>query len=127
MCSSDLTRLLLHLVDLAPLHEGVDPVHEAHALVNELKKYDEALYNKPRWLVLNKLDLLQDREEKVAAFLEAYGEGTRHFAISAINGEGCKELTYAIMEHLDRIAAQEQEAVSDSAQETEIDIYDPSR
>ncbi|PJC04515.1 MAG: GTPase ObgE, partial [Gallionellaceae bacterium CG_4_9_14_0_8_um_filter_60_335] len=36
------TRLLLHLVDLAPLHEGVDPVHEAHALVNELKKYDEA-------------------------------------------------------------------------------------
>ena len=121
------TRLLLHLVDLAPLHEGVDPVHEAHALVNELKKYDEALYNKPRWLVLNKLDLLQDREEKVAAFLEAYGESTRHFAISAINGEGCKELTYAIMEHLDRIAAQEQEAVSDSAQETEIDIYDPSR
>jgi len=121
------TRLLLHLVDLAPLHEGVDPVHEAHALVNELKKYDEALYNKPRWLVLNKLDLLQDREEKVAAFLEAYGEGTRHFAISAINGEGCKELTYAIMEHLDRIAAQEQEVVSDSAQETEIDIYDPSR
>jgi len=121
------TRLLLHLVDLAPLHEGVDPVHEAHALVNELKKYDEALYNKPRWLVLNKLDLLQDREEKVAAFLEAYGEDTRHFAISAINGEGCKELTYAIMEHLDAVAAQEQEVVSDSAQETEIDIYDPSR
>ena len=121
------TRLLLHLVDLAPLHEGVDPVHEAHALVNELKKYDEALYNKPRWLVLNKLDLLQDREEKVAAFLEAYGESTRHFAISAINGEGCKELTYAIMEHLDAVAAQEQEVVSDSAQETEIDIYDPSR
>ena len=121
------TRLLLHLVDLAPLHEGVDPVHEAHALVNELKKYDEALYNKPRWLVLNKLDLLQNREEKVAAFLDAYGENTRHFTISAINGEGCKELTYAIMEHLDAVAAQEQEVVSDSAQETEIDIYDPSR
>ena len=120
------TRLLLHLVDLAPLHEGADPVHEAHALVNELKKYDETLYNKPRWLVLNKLDLLQDREEKVAAFLEAYGEGTRHFTISAINGEGCKEMTYAIMEHLDRVAAQEQEAVSDSAQESGIDIYDPS-
>lgn len=120
------TRLLLHLVDLAPLHEGVDPVHEAHALVNELKKYDEALYNKPRWLVLNKLDLLQDREEKVAAFLKAYGEDTRYFTISAINGEGCKELTYAIMEHLDRVAAQEQEAISDSAQETEIDIYDTS-
>jgi len=120
------TRLLLHLVDLAPLYEGVDPVHEAHALINELKKYDEALYNKPRWLVLNKLDLLQDRKEKIAAFLEAFGTNTRHFTISAINGEGCKELTYAIMEHLDQVAAQEQEAVTDSAQETGIDIYDPS-
>ncbi|MFA5371114.1 MAG: GTPase ObgE [Sideroxydans sp.] len=120
------TRLLLHLVDLAPLYEGVDPVHEAHALINELKKYDEVLYHKPRWLVLNKLDLLQDREEKITAFLEAFGEDTRYFAISAINGEGCKELTYAIMEHLDQVAAQEQEAITDSAQETAIDIYDPA-
>ncbi len=120
------TRLLLHLVDLAPLHEGVDPVHEAHALINELKKYDEALYHKPRWLVLNKLDLLPDPEEKVAAFLKAYGEDTRHFTISAINGAGCKELTYAIMEHLDQIAALEQEAVSAGAQESGIEIYDPS-
>lgn len=120
------TRLLLHLVDLAPLYEGVDPVHEAHALINELKKYDEALYNKPRWLVLNKLDLLQDPEEKVAVFLEAYGEDTRYFTISAINGEGCKELTYAIMEHLDQVATREQEAVTASAQETGIDIYDPT-
>jgi GTP-binding protein len=119
------TRLLLHLVDIAPLHEGVDPVHEAHAILNELKKYDEALYNKPRWLVLNKLDLLEDREEKVAAFLKAFGENTRYFAISAINGEGCKELTYAIMEHLDQAAAQEQDAIAESAQETEIDIHDP--
>jgi GTP-binding protein len=119
------TRLLLHLVDIAPLHEGVDPVHEAHAILNELKKYDEALYNKPRWLVLNKLDLLEDREEKVAAFLKEFGENTRYFAISAINGEGCKELTYAIMEHLDQVAAQEQDAIADSAQETAIDIHDP--
>ena len=95
------TRLLLHLVDLAPMYEGTDPVHEAHAILNELKKYDEALYDKPRWLVLNKLDLLQDKDEKVAAFLREFGEHTRHFAISAINGDGCKELTYAIMEHLE--------------------------
>ncbi len=119
------TRLLLHLVDIAPLHEGVDPVHEAHAILNELRKYDEALYNKPRWLVLNKLDLLEDREGKVAAFLKAFGDDTRYFAISAINGDGCKELTYAIMEHLDQVAAQEQDAIADSAQETEIDIHDP--
>jgi GTP-binding protein len=119
------TRLLLHLVDIAPMHEGVDPVHEAHAILNELKKYDEALYHKPRWLVLNKLDLLEDRDEKVAAFLREFGEDVRHFSISAINGDGCKELTYAIMEHLEQVAEQERDAIAASAQETEIDIYQP--
>ncbi len=119
------TRLLLHIVDIAPMHEGVDPVHEAHAILNELKKYDEELYNKPRWLILNKLDLLQDRDEKIAAFLKEFGGDTRHFCISAISGEGCKELTYAIMEHLQAAADAEQEAVTESAQETEIVIHDP--
>jgi GTP-binding protein len=114
------TRLLLHLVDLAPLYEGTDPVREAHAILEELRKYDEALYNKPRWLVLNKLDLLEDREAKVAAFLDAFGPHDRYFAISAITGEGCKELTYAIMEHLDEAARQEADAVAESAQESEI-------
>ena len=114
------TRLLLHLVDLAPMYEGTDPVYEAHAILNELKKYDESLYDKPRWLVLNKLDLLQDKDEKIAAFLREFGEHTRYFAISAINGEGCKELTYAIMEHLEEVARQEDEAIAESAQETEI-------
>jgi len=117
------TRLLLHLVDLAPLYEGTDPVHEAHAILNELKKYDKALYDKPRWLVLNKLDLLHDKDEKVAAFLREFGEDTRHFTISAINGDGCKELTYAIMEHLVLIAQQEAEAAQ-SAQETGIVIQE---
>ena len=114
------TRLLLHLVDLAPMYEGTDPVHEAHAILNELKKYDEALFEKPRWLVLNKLDLLQDKDEKVAAFLREFGDHTRHFAISAINGDGCKELTYAIMEHLEQVAREEDEAAAASAQETDI-------
>jgi GTP-binding protein len=118
------TRLLLHLVDLAPLYEGTDPVREAHAILEELRKYDEALYNKPRWLVLNKLDLLEDREAKVAAFLEAFGPHDRYFAISAITGEGCKELTYAIMEHLDEAARQETDAVAESAQESAITASD---
>ncbi|HCI15086.1 MAG TPA: GTPase ObgE [Gallionellaceae bacterium] len=113
------TRVLLHLVDLAPMYEGTDPVAEANAILNELKKYDQSLYEKPRWLVLNKLDLLEDRDEKVAAFLEKFSDYDRHFAISAINGEGCKELTYAIMEHLLQIAAQEQEAAAESAQESD--------
>lgn len=116
------TRLLLHLVDIAPLYEGVDPVREAHAILNELKKYDEDLYNKPRWLVLNKLDLLQDKDEKIAAFLREFGGHTRHFAISAINGEGCKELTCAIMEYLEQVAKQEDQAAAESAQETDIPV-----
>ena len=114
------TRLLLHLVDIAPMYEGIDPVYEAHAILNELKKYDESLYNKPRWLILNKLDLVEDRAEKVSAFLKAFGDDVRHFTISAITGEGCKELTFAIMEHLDEVAAQERQAIADSAQESEI-------
>jgi GTP-binding protein len=115
------TRVLLHLVDLAPMYEGIDPVAEAHAILNELKKYDQSLYEKPRWLVLNKLDLLPDRDEKVAAFLKKFTDFDRHFAISAINGEGCKELTYAIMEHLQQMAAQEQQEAANSAQESDAD------
>ena len=113
------TRLLLHLVDLAPLHPDTDPVHEARAILNELKKYDEELYNKPRWLVLNKLDLLEDKEEKVAAFLREFGSHTRHFAISAINGEGCRQLTYAIMEHLEQAAREEQSVITENPQESD--------
>ncbi|HRB10772.1 MAG TPA: GTPase ObgE, partial [Ottowia sp.] len=52
------TRLLLHIVDIAPFDEGVDPVAQARAIVAELKKYDKTLHAKPRWLVLNKLDMV---------------------------------------------------------------------
>ncbi len=58
------TGLLLHIVDLAPFDEAVDPVAEANAIVDELAKYDPALAAKPRWLVLNKLDLLDADEAK---------------------------------------------------------------
>ena len=56
------TRLLLHIVDLAPFDPEVDPVREALAIVAELKKYDAALHAKPRWLVLNKIDLVEGAE-----------------------------------------------------------------
>ncbi len=116
------TRVLLHLVDLAPLYEGTDPVAEARAILNELKKYDPALYQKPRWLLLNKVDLLDDRDDKVKAFLKEFSDFDRYFVISAINGEGCKELTYAIMDHL--IAMKEQELLdaAQSAQESDRDV-----
>jgi GTPase len=117
------TRLLLHIVDIAPMYEGTDPVHEARAILNELRKYDEALYEKPRWLVLNKVDLLDDRDAKIAAFLKEFGKDTRYFVISAINGDGCKELTYAIMEYINEVAAQE--AANAPAPEAKIAKEEP--
>jgi GTP-binding protein len=97
------TNVLLHLVDIAPFDPDTDPLKEAKAIVKELRKYDEALYEKPRWLVINKIDLVPEDERKarIAALVKGYGKGVRHFAISAINGDGCKELTYAIMETLE--------------------------
>jgi GTP-binding protein len=97
------THVLLHLVDLAPFDPEADPVADAKAIVEELRKYDEALYNKPRWLALNKLDLIpeEERAERVAAFLEAYGPVERHFEISALKGEGTKALIFAIQDFLD--------------------------
>jgi GTP-binding protein len=109
--------LLLHLVDLAPFDESVDPVHEARAIVGELKKYDESLYDKPRWLVLNKLDLVdeEERASRVQAFVEAYGWEGRVFQVSAINGQGCRELTFAIMEYL-----LEQRALANAAEDAAL-------
>ena len=101
------TRLLLHLVDLAPFDPATDPVREAGAIVEELRKYDEALYLKPRWLVLNKTDLIPEEERagRIAEFVRAYGWEGPVFAISAISGAGCQPLTFAIMDHLDTAAA----------------------
>jgi GTP-binding protein len=98
------TSLLLHLVDIAPFDPDVDPAREAKAIIEELRKYDEALYEKPRWLVINKIDLVPEEERKarVAALVKAYGKGVRHFVISAVKGDGCRELTFAIMEHIEK-------------------------
>ena len=99
------TRLLLHIVDIAPFDEAVDSVQEAHAIVEELRKYDEGLYNKPRWLVLNKMDMVpeDEREERRAQFVKAFGWKGPCFSISAISGDGCKPLVYAIMDHIDQV------------------------
>ncbi|WP_322073844.1 GTPase ObgE [Burkholderia cepacia] len=96
------TGVLLHLVDLAPFDESVDPVAEATAIVGELRKYDEALYEKPRWLVLNKLDMVPEDERKarVADFLERFEWDGPVFEISALTGQGCEALCYAIYDYL---------------------------
>jgi GTPase len=96
------TRLLLHVVDLAPLDGVTDPVTDARAIVRELKRYDDALHEKPRWLVLNKLDLIPDdeRQTRVDAFVRSYRWKGPVFTIAAINGEGCRLLVHAVADWL---------------------------
>jgi GTP-binding protein len=97
------THLLLHLVDIAPFDEGVDPAKEVRALAAELKKYDPALAKKPRWLVMNKADLLDPAEAKkrAAALVRKLKWSQPWFVISGINGEGCREVTFAVMDFLE--------------------------
>ena len=98
------TRLLLHIVDIAPLGEATNPVRDARAVIEELKKYDEVLFQKPRWLVLNKLDLLTplERLERTRQFLSDFGWQEKSFIISALTGKGCKELILAVMRYLEQ-------------------------
>jgi GTP-binding protein len=96
------TRLLLHVVDFAPFDENVDPVQQAKAIVAELKKYDPGLYNKPRWLVLNKLDMVpaEEREARVKDFIKRMRYKGPVFQISALTREGCEPLTKEIYKHI---------------------------
>jgi GTP-binding protein len=101
------TRLLLHLVDLAPPDPDADPVAQACAIVEELRRYDEALYHKPRWLVLNKIDLIPqaERQQRIDAFVREFDWHGPVYAIAAISGEGCQALVYAIMDYLEGLSA----------------------
>ena len=96
------THLLLHLVDFAPFDESVDPVAQAKAIVAELKKYDQALYEKPRWLVLNKIDMVpaSEREKRVKDFVKRFKWKGPVFQISALTREGCEPLIRAIYDHV---------------------------
>ena len=104
------TRLLLHVVDLAPFDEHTDPVAQAKAIVAELKKYDEGLYGKPRWLVLNKLDMLQgeDRAKAVKDFVKRFKFKGPVFEISALTREGCEPLIRAAYEFIQGLREAEQ-------------------
>ena len=97
------THLLLHLVDIAPFDPDSDPAKDAKAIVQELKKYDEALYKKPRWLIVNKIDLVDSKQQQktIERFIKAMRWKDRYFAVSAITGSGCKELTFEIMKFVE--------------------------
>lgn len=97
------TRLLWHLVDVLPLDEAADPVHDVRIIEAELGKFSPELASRERWLVLNKVDLLpagerQARCDDIVRRLEWQGPV---FTIAAISGEGTQELVYKAMEHLE--------------------------
>jgi GTP-binding protein len=95
------TRLLLHVVDLAPFDDA-DPVAQARAIVAELKKYDPELFDKPRWLVLNKLDMIDpaERMARVKDFVKRFRWKGPVFEISALTREGCEALVKAVYQHV---------------------------
>ena len=107
------TRLLLHVVDMAPFDDAVDPVAQAKAIVGELKKYDAALYDKPRWLVLNKLDMVpgDERVALVKDFVKRLRFKGPVFEISALTREGCEHLIKAVYQQVKAQQVAEHETV----------------
>jgi len=103
------TRVLLHLVDISPVDPDADPVKDARAIVAELKKFSKDLADRPRWLVLNKSDLLPpgEAEKKAKAIVRSLRFKGPWFLISGATGTGTKDLTEAVMRFLEERAAAE--------------------
>ena len=111
------TRVLLHLVDLAPFDDGVDPVQQVRAIENELRKHDPAMLEKPRWLVLNKADLLDPAEarERAEAVVRELDWKEPWFLVSAIGREGTWPIVLKIQQFFDDQKAAALEAAEDAA------------
>jgi GTP-binding protein len=106
------TRLLLHLVDIAPMDPDVDPAAEVRAIANELGRFSNELADKPRWLVINKIDLLSEEDLPVARemLLEALDWDGPVFEVSAATGAGTDALGHAVIKALEEFEEFEAEA-----------------
>lgn len=111
------TRILLHLVDVAPPDAEIDPVKSVKALVAELKKFSKELAKRERWLVLNKMDLLPSDEQEALASKIVKGLRWKGpvFSVSAATGEGCQVLTAKLMERLEALRKVADEEMAESA------------
>ncbi|MDS7719200.1 Obg family GTPase CgtA [Pantoea ananatis] len=91
-------RVLLHLIDIAPIDES-DPVENARIILAELEKYSDKLFNKPRWLVFNKVDLIDEEEAqaRAKAIAEALGWEDKYYLISAASRQGVTDLCWDVM------------------------------
>ena len=94
------TKLLLHLIDGMSEISGGEPIKDTEIIIKELEKYDPKLYEKPRWIVLNKIDLNYDAEELIKKIKLKFNWNDKIFVISALSGSGCKELVNAIAQFL---------------------------
>ena len=127
------TRVLLHIVDIFNIDPEVDPIDKVsadiEAILGELKLYDEALYNKPRWLVLNKVDMIEDPQQFQKDLCERLAWDGPVFLISALNGEGVDQLVYALQDFVDEVKTAENYAADEAAGliEHEDPRFDPSR
>jgi len=99
------TRVLLHVIDIAPFDQ-IDPVESAQKILLELEKYNPDMLDEPRWLVLNKTDLLPKEESEVICrdILERLDWKSPFYEISAISGDGTKELVFDIMNYLEELS-----------------------
>jgi GTP-binding protein len=97
------TRLLLHIVDIAPLDESVKPSESVRAVASELEKFSAELADKERWLVMNKKDLLTPDELRTRrqGLLDELGWSGPVFEVSAATGAGTDALGQAVMRHLE--------------------------
>ncbi|RKZ99364.1 MAG: GTPase ObgE, partial [Gammaproteobacteria bacterium] len=104
------TRLLLHMVDMAPADVKQDPVESVLTINRELEHYSDALGSQDQWLVLNKMDLVPEdiREELCQEVLERLNWQGKVFRVSGQSGEGCDDLCEQIMDYLDDLKEAEQ-------------------
>lgn len=104
------TRLLLHLVDVAP-YDDSSPAESVRVIAHELEKFSETLAGRPRWLVLNKVDMIseEDRDAHCQAIVDELDWDGPVFWISALTGEGTKPLVQAIMRWIEEQAEAEKE------------------
>lgn len=107
------THVLLHLADMAPLEPDADPAAGIKAIEAELKKFNAGLAKRERWLVLNKMDLLpgDERETRVKRLIEKLKWKGPVYRISAINRDGCRELTMALMRKLEQMRKKTEKTV----------------
>ncbi len=120
------TRFLLHLVDMAPMDEAVNPADEVRQIQHELEKYSDELASRERWLVLNKKDLLLEEEfaERREQLLQELEWTAPVYEISALTGDGAGRLVQDLMVRLEEIRAQE--TPQDAESEVEDDEpWDP--